>query len=66
MNKIKFAKAQQAKGTTATKTKRKSPMIPTQIFGLTRKIAKSDYELHAWLFVRLSLCMSIGMELASH
>jgi hypothetical protein len=35
-NKTKFAKAQQAKATTTTTTKRKSPSIPTQIFGLTK------------------------------
>ena len=41
-------------------------MHKTGVFKCFRKTAKSDYELHACLPVRLSLCLSVGMELDSH
>ena len=75
-NEIKFAKAQQAKATTTTTTttKKKSPSISKQIFGL-KKYVKLEF---SGAFAKLrkatmsfmsgcpSLCLSVGMELASH
>jgi hypothetical protein len=72
VNKIKFAKPQPVKATKAT-TKMKSPTKPTQIFGLTQcvKLEFSDAfaklrKATMSLSVRLSLYLSVGMELDSH